>query len=78
MARPIFVNETETEPLQSPTNKTKPRLIPLESCKRDRDSYLFSLASKTETEISLKWSCTQDRDQDYTNVGFIKETGHQG
>ena len=66
MARPIFVSETktETEPLQSLTNETRPRLIPIESCKRDwdRDSFIFSLASKTETETqSQEVSLTRPR-----------------
>ena len=70
---PIFANETETKPLQSLTNESRP------------NSYLLSLANETETHtssvslarprLSLKWSRTQDQDRDYTNVGFINKTG---
>ena len=71
--------------------RPRPRLNPfrVSQTRRDRDSYLLSLANKTKTKthlssvslarprprLSLKRSRKQDRDRDYTNVGFITETG---
>ena len=53
MARPIFVNETETEPLQSLANETRPRLIALESHKRD-ETETQSLANETDSPWVLQ------------------------
>ena len=50
MARPIFMNETETEPIKSLTSETRLRLIALQLGKRDRDSKPLSLTSETGTK----------------------------
>ena len=47
MARPIFVNETDTEPLKSLKTETKPRFIAHKSRKQDQDYTNVSFNNET-------------------------------